>query len=163
MKSSTFSRSGSILLSAGLVVAFSLVQGPLWRPAQRGPGGIQIHRPVLSSPAARPLSVAAGKSLLVDSPVAISRAVVENPGLAAALPIDSHELLVNGKAPGVTTLTVWQQDGTRSSFALNVATGGEILKNSASSADQALGRQNLTISYQTAMKRVQKAITRSGR
>jgi Flp pilus assembly secretin CpaC len=162
MRFSKYSRSGSILLSASLVVAFGFVQGPLWRPAN---DGIHVRHAVESASSTRPLAVSAGKSLLVDSPVSISRATVADPRLAATLNVGPHELLVNGRNPGVTTLTVWQQDGTRSSFALNVSAASESLNNLASSADQELelGRQNLTISYQTAMKRVQKAITGSAR
>jgi pilus assembly protein CpaC len=72
------------------------------------------------SAAARDLFVTAGKSLVVDSPVIIQRVAVANPALAEALAVTPREVLVNGLAPGETSLIIWQQGGNRLIFDLNV-------------------------------------------
>src|SRR6266542_3215121 len=59
------------------------------------------------------LTVTVGKSLIVDSPVNIQRVSVANADLADAVAITPKELVVNGKAPGETTLIIWQMGGNR--------------------------------------------------
>ncbi len=72
------------------------------------------------SAAPRDLFVTAGKSLVVDSPVNIQRVAVANPSMAEALAVTPREVLVNGLAPGETSLIIWQQGGNRLIFDLNV-------------------------------------------
>jgi len=66
------------------------------------------------------LTVTVGKSLIVDSPVNIQRVSVANADLADAVAITPKELVVNGKAPGETTLIIWQQGGNRLFYDLTV-------------------------------------------
>ena len=68
----------------------------------------------------RDLFVTVGKSLIVDSPVNIQRVSVANADLAEAVAVNPREVLVNGKAPGETSLIVWQQGGNRLFFDLTV-------------------------------------------
>src|SRR5690349_11287197 len=70
--------------------------------------------------APRELTVTVGKSLLVDSPVNVSRIAVGNGDVAEATATSPREVLVNGKAPGETSLIVWQQSGNRLIFDLTV-------------------------------------------
>src|ERR1051325_907017 len=70
--------------------------------------------------APRELTVTVGKSLLVDSPVNVSRIAVGNGDVAEATATSPREGLVNGKAPGETSLIVWQQSGNRLIFDLTV-------------------------------------------
>ena len=57
---------------------------------------------------------------MVDSPVVIQRVSVANPDLAEAIAVTPREVLVNGRAPGETSLIIWQQGGNRLIFDLNV-------------------------------------------
>src|SRR4029079_9906404 len=61
--------------------------------------------------ASRALSVTVGKSGLVDSPQTIERIAVSNGALAEAVAISPHELMLNGLAPGETSLIIWRQGG----------------------------------------------------
>src|SRR5579862_464505 len=70
--------------------------------------------------ASRELSVTVGKSVLVDSPQTIERIAVSNGALAEAVAISPHELMLNGLAPGETSLIIWQQGGNRLFFDLTV-------------------------------------------
>jgi pilus assembly protein CpaC len=68
----------------------------------------------------RQLQVTAGKSLIVDSRVNVMRASVTNLAVAEALAVSPHEILVNGKSPGETSLILWQERGNRLMFDLVV-------------------------------------------
>jgi pilus assembly protein CpaC len=70
--------------------------------------------------ASRELSVTVCKSVLVDSPQTIERIAVSNGALAEAVAISPHELMLNGLAPGETSLIIWQQGGNRLFFDLTV-------------------------------------------
>ncbi len=74
--------------------------------------------------AARDLSVTVGKSLIIDSPVNVERVSVATPEFAEAVAVNPREILVNGRAPGETSLIVWQQGGNRLIFDLHVRASG---------------------------------------
>jgi pilus assembly protein CpaC len=66
------------------------------------------------------LTVTVGKSLAIDSPLAIKRLSYANGTLVEAQAIGPKEVLLNGKAPGETSLIIWQEDGTRLIYDLTV-------------------------------------------
>ena len=66
------------------------------------------------------LLVTVGKSLIIDSPVNIRRVHVANGGLAEAVAVSPKEVLINGTAPGETSLIVWQANDTRLVYDLTV-------------------------------------------
>ena len=59
------------------------------------------------------LVVTVGKSLLVDSPLKIRQIATANGDLIEAVAIGPKEVLINGKAPGETSLIVWREDDSR--------------------------------------------------
>jgi pilus assembly protein CpaC len=59
------------------------------------------------------LTATVGKSLIIDSPLKIEKISVANGDLVEAVAINPKEVLINGKAPGETSLIVWQEGGTR--------------------------------------------------
>ncbi len=65
------------------------------------------------------LVVAVGKSVLVDCAKPIERIAVGTGDFAEATAVSPTEILLNGKAPGETSLIVWQVGGVRQFF--NVA------------------------------------------
>jgi pilus assembly protein CpaC len=66
------------------------------------------------------LTVTVGKSLAIDSPLAIKRLAFANGNMVEAQAIGPKEVLINGKAPGETSLIIWQEDGTRLIYDLTV-------------------------------------------
>ncbi len=66
------------------------------------------------------LMVTVGKSITIDSPLNIQRVYYANGDLVEAVAINPKEVLITGKAPGVTTLMVWQQNGNRMMYELTV-------------------------------------------
>jgi pilus assembly protein CpaC len=74
------------------------------------------------------LFVTVGKSLIIDSPVDIRRVSVANGTLAEAVAVNPKEVLINGLAPGETSLIVWQQSGARMVYDLTVRMSGQKLE-----------------------------------
>src|SRR5215469_7219001 len=66
------------------------------------------------------LFVSVGKSVLVDSARPVERIAVGSSDLAEATAVSPSEIMINGKAPGETTLIVWQAGGGRQFFNLKV-------------------------------------------
>jgi Flp pilus assembly secretin CpaC len=120
MKPSVASKVGSILISTTLVIAFAVVQAPLRNPGAQAAAEVVVRKPVQDVYPKKQLNLVVGKSIIVDSKAEIVRATVADPKLAEAIAIDPHELLVNAKVIGATTLTLWQQGGQQRAFALNV-------------------------------------------
>jgi pilus assembly protein CpaC len=68
---------------------------------------IGLAAPVHAGQAASLLSVQSGHSVLLQTP-GISRVAVGDSRIAGVLPIGTSQLVVNGKAPGQTTIFVWE-------------------------------------------------------
>jgi pilus assembly protein CpaC len=66
------------------------------------------------------LSIAVGKSALVSSDQPIERVAVGFGDIAEARAVSPKEVLVNAKAPGSTSMIVWQQGGGKLFFDVNV-------------------------------------------
>jgi len=66
------------------------------------------------------LTVTVGKALTIDSPLAIKRVAYANGALVDTQAISPKEILINGKAPGETSLIIWQEDDTRLIYDLTV-------------------------------------------
>ena len=66
------------------------------------------------------VEVAVGKSVVLDSPANIVRVSVANGDLAEAVAVSPRELLINGKAPGETSLILWAQGGGRTVYNVRV-------------------------------------------
>ena len=96
--------------------------------------------------ASRELSVTVGKSVLVDSPQIIERISVANGDLAEAVAITPREVLINGKAPGETSLIVWQQGGNRLFFDLTVQRNESRIDDIRREMAAEMGNQNVTLS-----------------
>jgi pilus assembly protein CpaC len=75
------------------------------------------------------LIVTVGMSMIIDSPVAVAKISIANGDLAEAVAVNPQEILINGKAPGETSLIVWQQGGTRLVYDLIVRISTQKLDN----------------------------------
>ena len=76
-----------------------------------------------------PLVVTVGKSLVLDNAMNIQRISLANGDLAEAVAVNPREVLINGKAPGETSLVIWQQGGPRLLFDLTVRASNSRLDN----------------------------------
>jgi pilus assembly protein CpaC len=74
-----------------------------------------------SVPAPESLFVQVGKSLLVESTIPIERVSVGFGEIAEAAAVTEREVLLNGRAPGETSLIIWQQGGGKLLFDVTVS------------------------------------------
>ena len=75
---------------------------------------------VASQDSSNDLFVAVGKSVLVDSAGKIVRVSIGSSDFAEATAVSPSEILVNGKAPGETSLIIWEAGGGRQFFNVKV-------------------------------------------
>jgi len=73
-----------------------------------------------SQDSANELSVAVGKSVLVDTARPVSRVAIGLGDVAEADAISPTEIMVDGKAPGETSLIIWDTSGGRQFFNVSV-------------------------------------------
>lgn len=66
------------------------------------------------------LNVAVGKAVVIDSPVEIRRVSVANSEVVEAVAVSPRELLINAKAPGETSLILWENSGRRVLYDITV-------------------------------------------
>ncbi len=63
-----------------------------------------------------PISLLTGQSRLLVFNEAYGRLATPNQDVAESVPVEAHQLLITGKAPGQATLVVWAKDGSRYIF-----------------------------------------------
>ncbi len=73
-----------------------------------------------AAPAPRQLHLTSGKSIVIDSPADITRVSVANPETLEAVGVSPREVVLNGRAPGETSVILWQQGGGRLLFDVTV-------------------------------------------
>jgi pilus assembly protein CpaC len=101
-------------LAALFAVMATGFAAPQQEPGQPAPSSEQAE------PSSHQLFVTVGKSIIVNSAADIERISVGYNDVAEATAIGLHEVLINGKTPGETTLIVWQRDGNKVFFDLTV-------------------------------------------
>jgi pilus assembly protein CpaC len=119
--------------------------GVFFMLAAGGAGVFGQDAGVSQTAATRELGVTVGKSVLVDSPQTIERISVANGDLAEAIAVTAHEILINGKAPGETSMIVWQQGGNRLFFDLTVNRNDNRIDGIRRQIAQETGNQNVTV------------------
>src|ERR1041385_5826860 len=95
------------------LLGFSFVSGAKGQAARPGQAQPQQEAP-------NDLFVNVGKSLIVDSVRPIERVSVGLGEIAEATAVGPQEILLNGKAPGQTSLIIWQQGGEKLFFDVTV-------------------------------------------
>ena len=70
--------------------------------------------------ASQSLDLTVGKSILLDSTLPMERVSVGLGGFAEVTAVGPSEVLVSAKAPGETTLIIWQEDGSKLYYDLAV-------------------------------------------
>jgi pilus assembly protein CpaC len=92
----------NVMMAIGLLLGLSGV--PLIH-AQEMVSGSSLPRDV------QKLELTAGKSMVLDLPVAIKRASLANPEVADTVVLSPTQIYLTGKAMGVTNLTLWNESG----------------------------------------------------
>ena len=91
-----------LILVVGLILGMG---GPAVSHAQEPAAGTVEQRDI------QKLELTAGKSKVLDLPVAIKRASLANPEVADTVVLSPTQIYLTGKAIGVTNLTLWNENG----------------------------------------------------
>ncbi len=73
-----------------------------------------------ASPSISTVSVMVNKSVVLENSAGVKRISITNSDIAEAVAASTTEVLLNGKAPGDTTLILWDQTGKRTMFDVHV-------------------------------------------
>src|SRR5215467_2551792 len=92
----------SVMMAIGLLLGISWV--PALHAEEMVAGGSQQRE-------VQKLELTAGKSTVLDLPVAIKRASLANPDVADTVVLSPTQIYLTGKAMGVTNLTLWNESG----------------------------------------------------
>ena len=90
--------------------------------------GVRPGEAAAQAVAAEVLTVARGTSALITSTNAIQRVSIGDPAIADAVVISPQEVLVNGRALGTTSLIVWEANGTRRLYTVEVTVDAPALE-----------------------------------
>ena len=130
-----------------LVIALGL------EAAEMIPATVPVNeRPAETSNVTESLNVLVGKSLLLESKIEIERISVGYGDIAEASAAGPREVLLNGKAPGVTSLIIWQRNGPKMFFDVTVRANGSGTTSRVDSVRAELARelpgQDVELSYE---------------
>lgn len=78
------------------------------------------QQPAAGSSLPQTLHLLVNRSLVITSPVRITRISVANPNIAEAIVISPYQVLINGKTPGAVTMILWGANGETETFNLYV-------------------------------------------
>jgi pilus assembly protein CpaC len=109
-------RATSAVLISSLFVIFFITNALFGQQAPPQAPSPQQQQPASSEESPNDLFVTVGKSVVVESALTIERVSVGFGDVAEANAVSPKEILVNGKAPGETSLIVWQEGGGKLFF-----------------------------------------------
>lgn len=79
--------------------------------------------------ASRIIDLASGGSSVIETASSVIRIAIADPSIIDVLPVTSREIVINGKAPGTTSLLIWDAAGTRFSYNVRVSPDAANLEN----------------------------------
>ena len=100
--------------------------------------GAQEHRGSIPQTAPQALDLTVGKSMLLDSILPMERVSVGLGGFAEVTAVSSSEVMLSGKAPGETSLIIWQDDGSKLYYDVAVRPSRFLANNRIDLADRQL-------------------------
>lgn len=99
--------------AAALLALFSLCAGVGAQPTTTAPA--------TTAPAARAIALTVGKGQLLQFDREISKVVIAEPKIADAIIVSPHEVMVNAKGVGQTTLVIWEAEDAPTQYDIAVS------------------------------------------
>lgn len=115
----------SLMLVAGLLFIVQTARAQQSIPAQAAISPAQTPVQVLApqseqASTMQSLHLLVGRSLVISSPARIKRISIADPSIAETVAISPYQVLVNGKAPGGTSLLIWDEEDRSQDFEVSV-------------------------------------------
>jgi len=82
---------------------------------------LAVHALSAQTPAAPQLDLTVGRSRVLEVPEGVERVSVASGDVVEAVAITANQVLLNGKAPGDTSLVVWPHGGTYMTYEVHVS------------------------------------------
>ncbi len=150
------SRARTAIALARLTCLITLSFGSAAQQERRAPSANPLAVP---TPGAQPdktvpvpLLLTAGKSIVIDTTSAIERISVGLGDIAEATAISPREILLNAKTPGVTSLIIWQEGGSKLFYDVTVLVSRFLLDNKLAAIEgeiaQELPGQQIRLSFE---------------
>jgi pilus assembly protein CpaC len=139
------------------VALTSLIASPFVSGSEAGAqaGAAQPSQQSSNSQSSNDLFVTVGKSVVVDSSLPIERISIGFGDIAEATAVSPREVLVNGKAPGETSLIIWQKGGTKQFFDITVRPNRFVTNSRLDGLRREMGKelpgQNVSVSIENDM------------
>lgn len=92
--------------------------------------------------------VGVGKTHMIDFPANLQRVASALPEIAEGVPVSARSIMLNGKAPGETSLVVWMTDGSRKVFDISVRVGAEKIEMAEAQLEREFGK-DVSITFDT--------------
>jgi pilus assembly protein CpaC len=105
-----------VLLATLLVIPGTCPEHAQAVPAAQTPAQQAVSAPAQQEESAETLHLLAGRSLVITSPARIRRVSVADPTIIDAVVVNPNQLLINGKAPGASSLVMWDEAGQSQTF-----------------------------------------------
>jgi pilus assembly protein CpaC len=83
-------------------------------------GTLLLLPPAATGVTPQQFHVSVNKSMVLEYPSGVRRVSVANGDLAEAVAVSPHEIMINGKTAGATSLLVWDGDGNRMLYDLEI-------------------------------------------
>ena len=109
------------MMRAACLLALSFANAAAGQQAEGPPPATPQTAAQLDQDSPTNLLLTVGKSVVIDNALPFERISVGFGDIAEATAISPHQLLVNARTPGVTSLIIWQEGGTRRFFDITVA------------------------------------------
>jgi pilus assembly protein CpaC len=123
-------RTGIAIACVSALTFAVCAKAPVWAQTPPPTSAAPVATPTATQPVAAPsqdstndLSLAVGKSVVLDLARPVTRIVVGLGDFAQAQAVSPTQILLSGKAPGETSLIVWDQSGGRQFFNVTVRPG----------------------------------------
>ena len=141
-------------VKAGLtwLVVFTVVNAAAGEPVEveQAPATESRAQPERNVPTDLILTV--GKSTIIESDQPVDRFSIGFGDIAEGKAVSPHEVLVNGKNPGVTSLIIWQQDGAKKFFDVRVVASHFLADSRVEAIEHEIARelpgQNVNLSFE---------------
>ena len=113
-------RAAGVLLPAALLLVLAAGTPLAAQEVPAGPAELSSSEARAAQAARSSLVLVRGTSEVVDHGATLERVSIADPAIADAVVVSANEVVVNAKAPGHTTLLLWDEAGGRRTFSVHV-------------------------------------------
>jgi len=116
---STFRKTTHAVLAAAFTAAVCFSASPAALAAATPPAPLSGDLGGTASSVGEPLHLVIGHSMFVNTESRLKRVYVSNPDVLDSYTSSPHQIVITAKAPGISSLIMWDEDGKSQSYLVN--------------------------------------------